>query len=35
MQRPAPFADLADRGVPGVWTTRFLLNIPVFDPRHR
>ncbi|WP_306522957.1 carboxypeptidase regulatory-like domain-containing protein [Gemmatimonas sp.] len=35
MQRPAEFTDLDDCGVLAVWTTRFLGNIPVMDPRKR
>lgn len=35
MQRPAEFTDLGDCGVLAVWTTRFLGNIPVMDPRKK
>jgi len=35
MQRPAEFTDLGDCGVLAVWTTRFLGNIPVIDPRRK
>lgn len=35
MQRPAEFTELNDCGVLAVWTTRFLGNIPVMDPRKK
>lgn len=34
-QRPAEYSDTSDCGVVVVWTTRYLGNVPVLDPRRK